>query len=135
MAAKQEKIYFEDGKIKITDKRVKLNKTTYPTVNISSIATRKINPDRTWPGLFLVLGLAGGLCALTDEFTGTMIGVMGFIAVIAAVFILAKQKKRYAVHIGSASGEMAEFISTDRATINHIVNALNQARIERTKKK
>jgi len=125
-------IYEAQG-VKITNLRAVLGNKTYSVSNITSVGTTVKQPGSCLPfglmafGVLLILGgvvvLAGGA-----EFT-TALPWFGFGGLSLAVGLLVHRggKSAYIVRLGSASGEADALESTNKADIDSIVSALNEA--------
>jgi hypothetical protein len=116
-------IFYQDTQIKVTQSRFITNSKTYAMRNISSVHVFEIVKSRTFPVLLLI---AGVLMVFSDA-TRTF----GFILAAIGALFLFLIKNDYAVRISTNSGEANSIISRDRAYIQVIVDALNEAIIHR----
>ncbi len=142
-AKRQETIYFDERGVKVTSARAIINGQTYSMANITSVSMREWRPDGTLGGILIIIGvLSGGgsvplgLFLLWGMVNFKEVGVilLAFLMVGAITFLVGlalSGSKQYAVRIGSASGEVNALNSKDRNNIQNIVEALNQAIIER----
>lgn len=125
--AEQEKVYYSDGAITVTSTRAVLGTKTYAMANITSVS---LGENQQAVGCGCALVLVGLLFALALFSADTIIvGLIG-LAILALGALLMKQKS-YVVRIGSASGEANALENKKREYIQQIVDAVNQAIIER----
>ena len=127
----EEKIYLESGGATITSTRAIISGKTYTMSHITSVQAAKIPSSQMWPGLLVIGGfvlLAGGFLD-TSAYGGCL--ATGGILVVVGVIWAAYNKDKYAVRIGSSSGETDALVSTDQKRIQKIVSALQQAITER----
>ncbi|PTQ92414.1 hypothetical protein C8P68_11214 [Mucilaginibacter yixingensis] len=115
--------FYQDRSVTVTQSRYITNSKTYAMRNISSVHIFEIVKSRTFPVLLIIVG---GLmmCADSARVLGAVLLVLG----IALLFVI---KNEFAVRISTNSGEANSFISKDRAYIQTIVDALNEAIIHR----
>ncbi len=88
-----------------------------------------IPPKRAGPIWMLVLGLVAAVSGFGLQ--AWPVGVVGVLLFAGAIWILIAQKPKYAVEIGSASGRVSAITSKEKAYIQSIVNAMNEAFIKR----
>lgn len=112
----EEKIFFQQDNIVVTNTRFSVDGQTYAMSGITSVKS-KAEVVPMWAKVILfLLGLI-------------LIPLYGFgLLVIIGIFFL---KSRYSVMLSSASGETKALQSKDKALIDNIINALNQAIISR----
>ena len=128
--SKPELTYHHDNDVTVTSTRAIIRNQTYSMSNITSVTLQEIPPNRTIGIILALLGLlatVGGLTANEGQ-TYLIVGVVGLI--VGAILIFAIPKK-YAVRIGSASGETNALSSRNQAHISQIVEAINKAIVER----
>ena len=121
---------YRDGNIQITNLRAILHDKTFAMANITSVATFR-EPAKTAPGI--VLALLGGfvfLSTIASDADGCAM-VFGLPMLIVGVAMWMAAKDVYWVRIGSASGETNALQSRDRAYIQKIVDAMNEAIVRR----
>ena len=124
-----EQIYFQDETVTVTRARAVLGDKTFAMSNVTSVAVGTETPSLT-PSLVLVaIGVVAGICVATqDQVVGIILGALFLISGIAVGFA---SKPTHIVKLGSASGEQKALTSTDRAYIEKVVAALNQAIVDR----
>lgn len=121
-----EQVVFEEGEVKITNRRAVIGSKTYAMSNITSVSMGKQEASGCVPfGLmvisvpFLLVGFANGPERLWV--------IVGIVALGLGVLIFRGNKPTFVVQIGSSSGEMKALTSPDRARIERIVTAMNDA--------
>lgn len=114
-----EKIFYQDGGVRVTQSRYITNSKTYAMRNISSVHVFEIVKSRTFPVLLIIIGI---LMLLSDD-----VRISGLVILAIGVLVLLLLKNEFAVRISTNAGEVNSIISKDRAYIEHIVNALNDA--------
>jgi len=116
-------LFYQDLQVMVTQSRYIANSKTYAMRNISSVHLFEIVKSRTIPILMIVVGLL--IFVIGD---GKIIG--GLILLLGVLF-LALTKNEYAVRISTNSGESNSIVSNDKNYVQQIVNALNEAIINR----
>lgn len=128
---KEEIPIYNQGDIKITNLRAVFGNKTYSMSNITSVEKSKA-PDSNG---CLVLGLIlGGILAVMFSFADGIswgILILGVLAAGLGVFVSRTTKPEYVVQFGSASGEVKAYKSTNQDEIKQIVEAINQAIIQK----
>lgn len=124
-----ERSFFNEGSVVITNSRAVIGGTTYAMSNITSVGMGSTPASRALGiiiAIFGVLVLLGGAAAESG-------GVIAFGVVVLAVGIAAAvlPKPTYIVKLGSASGEQRALSSKDREFIERVVNAMNGAIVHR----
>jgi hypothetical protein len=122
-----EKTYYSDGAITVTSTRAVLEGKTYAMANITTVS---LTENQQGAGCGCALLGFGALCTLGLASAETLIiGVIGVLIVVAGLFLMSQ--KSYIVCIGSASGETNALQHPSREYIQTIVDAVNQAIIDR----
>lgn len=141
----QEKVYYQDSNVTITNARAILSGKTYAMANITSVSATVRPPNRLWAIVFAGSGLccimAGLATSLFEVYAvglesagvgGGVVGlVLGGIGVAIGVLMWIATKAFYRVTVGSASGEVHALESHDKEYVQKLVAAMNQAIIER----
>jgi hypothetical protein len=142
-----EQILYQSGPIVISTTRAVFGANTFPINGMTSVRAGIVSPDRTMPILLLVFGTlmltccgCGFVKSVTDTkstdnggFSGVsllMTLVSIFIAV-GGILWLVLDRDKPAVMICTAAGELPAYKSSDKAEIDAIVAALNQAFVQR----
>jgi hypothetical protein len=128
---------YEQGTVKITNLRAILGPKTYSVSNLTSVTLASKAPEGCFPvalwgtgGLFAAFGgilLIAAIVERADFGLPLVLLAVGVVGVTLGVVIQRGQKTTYLVRVGSASGESNDMQSTDRASIQEIVDALNEA--------
>jgi hypothetical protein len=116
-----------EGGVTISTARAVFPTKTYAMSQISSVSMAKVqNTNKFLAGLGILLVIVG---------LGTLLGqhnILGLIiAVLGGVAFYYSMRTRYAVVITSSAGEGHALVSSDRAQIERVVNAINEAIIQR----
>jgi hypothetical protein len=122
---------FQDANIHVTNLRTVLQGKTYAMANVTSVSTF-VQPGNPAPGV--IAALIGGAALLIGLFSDDKFGcasIFGALLLVIGICVANAAKNRYWVRIGSASGETNALSSLDRAYIERIVNAMNEAIIRR----
>ncbi|HOR39662.1 MAG TPA: DUF6232 family protein [Paludibacteraceae bacterium] len=117
----EEKIYFEEGDVKVTNARFLTYGKMHSMANVTSVAKYVVKPKRTGP---IVLGIIGLICFAFKWWLAVLL-------LAGAVAWWMTQKNNYVVSLASSSGNQEALSSTDEAFIDRVVNALNDAIAER----
>ncbi|HRS19886.1 MAG TPA: DUF6232 family protein, partial [Bacteroidales bacterium] len=117
----EEKVYFENGDVKVTNARFLTFGKMHSMAGVTSVAKYVISPSYKYPIITLVIGLI--LFAVSWIFALIVTGV--------AIAWIVSLKKEYQITLSSASGSEEALRSKDEAFIDEIINALNQAIIDR----
>lgn len=125
----EEKTFFDNGNIKVTNARFIVQSQTYVISNIASIKMLKYkNPFRRF--LYLIVFLLG-LVAAAGISSGAAAGNYFLAAAVILLIITIRLKLSYLVSIVSSSGIFAAVSSTDKELISEIIEALNKAIVDR----
>lgn len=124
----REKVYYSDGAITITSTRAVLGGKTYAMANVTSVSLAENQEGAGCGCALLGVGALFALGGLSSADTAG-IGVLGIVIVV--VGFLWMNSSTYVVRIGSASGEANALQHRSREYIQAIVDAVNQAIIDR----
>ncbi len=120
---------YEKGSTRITNSRAVLGPTTYAMNNITSVSLAKEEPSGCIAWALMGIGLFAGIIGIAAEISGAIfIGVIFFIL---GVLVFNSNKPSFIVRIGSASGETDGLRSQDQQEIQEVVEAINEAIIQR----
>lgn len=114
-----------DNAVRITNTRAILGGKTYAMSNITSVSIvqKKINI------VLVVILVLVGLSSLT-LIGHSLLASLVILAVCAGLIYLLVRPS-YAVHLGSASGESEALVSRNRAQVEQIASAMNEAIVHR----
>jgi hypothetical protein len=121
-----EKVYYSNGEITVTSRRAIMGGKTYAMANVTSVSMAQVQESA---GSGCVLLFIGVLTLLIFSPYGMLLGLIGICIVLLAIVLMSSSS--YVVRIGSASGEANALKNKDRQYIQQIVDAVNQAIIER----
>jgi hypothetical protein len=137
-----EQVILEEGQVRITNLRAILGPKTYAMSNITSVTMAKSQPGTCLPfalllggaallALFLLSAYSALSSPRTTDAPSWILLVVGAISLAIGIIVHRGAKPDYIVKIGSASGESNALSSRDRASIERIVGAMNQAIVMR----
>jgi len=117
----EEKTFFQDSNVSVTQSRFVASGKTYAMRNISSVTKYKIPKNIKFPIILIIIG------AISLAFSA----ILGGILILAGVLWLVLNKTKYSVRIQSNAGEADSLVSTDEAYVQKIINAVNDAMVHR----
>lgn len=126
----EEKRYLKSGNATITSARAIIAGKTYTMGHITSVQMIKIPKKQTWPFIITLAGATFLLGSFIDASYSSCLAI-GIILLVTGIILIAVNKDKYAVRIGASSGETDALVSTDQNVIKKIVNAVQQAIVER----
>jgi len=98
---------------------------TYSVANITSVEMADTPPNRKWPTLIALAGVA--FLVLSGIAGDATFGIIGVAILGVGVLLIFRAKRRYVVRLASASGETEALVSDDRDLIEKIVAAIQKA--------
>lgn len=119
-----EKVFHNDANVVVTQSRFIASGRTYTMRNISSVSVYTVERNKKLPIALLVIG-----CAMT--LTKDEVQILGVAIALVALIWLLSMKNNYAVRISTNAGESNSLTSADKAYVQQIVNAVNEAIIYR----
>lgn len=123
----KEKVYYSDGAITVTSTRAVLGAKTYAMANITSVTLAEEQKGAGCGCVLLGVGILLAIGLFSAE--GFVVGVIGVVMGIIGLMLMSQ--KSYIVRIGSASGEANALENSSQEYIRTIVDAVNQAIIDR----
>lgn len=140
----EEITYYQDKNTLVTNMRAILNSKTYAMAHINSASLGEVPPNRILGIIMALFGLGSLISRLSMIFKAHYSNRIVFygaffdlniiimmVIVGIGIFLAIFAKPKYAVKIGSASGESKAFISADQALVQKIVDSIHQAIIKR----
>lgn len=128
-----EQTYFQSDGVQVTSTRVVMGGTTYALANITSVSMHKTPAKRSFGVILTLLGMAfltyNGLGEGADP--SVMQWGISIVVMLTGLLLVVMAKATYAVRFGSASGEQEAFSSKDQKMVVGMVDAINQAIIDR----
>jgi hypothetical protein len=119
----QEKVFYQDPSITVTQARYIANGKMYAMRNISSVSLFTVKASYALQILLLIIGVIVLVIPKT--------WFIGLLLVGLAIWWILVTKDDYAVRISTNAGEANSHISKNKIYIQNIVNALNDAIIHR----
>ncbi|MDE7363580.1 MAG: hypothetical protein K2N27_01640 [Ruminococcus sp.] len=119
-----EQVFFDNGVVSVTSARCILRGQTIPVRSLNAVSMLQENPPKTFPIILVIIGVILLLCK---------VWLWGAIIAVAGAAWLYFMKKIYYVHIETSSGSSNAYGSTDKAHIQEIVDAINDAIISQAK--
>ncbi len=121
----------ESGKIKITNLRAVFGNKTYSVSNITSVETQKINPSGCLPFGFAVTSIILLMLGLTDIKENYQFIFYALLSFGLFIVMYRGSKPSWAVSLTTASGEVKAYESAKEDEIKKIVEALNNAIVQK----
>lgn len=121
----EEKIFFNQGNVSVSNSRFIVDGQTYAMNNVTSVKSGVVKPNRLGS---IVIGLIGLVMVLSGS-GGVLIG--GLVLLVLAVLSWMGNKKQYTVLLNTSSGENQALVSSDESYIRTVINSLNDAIVSR----
>jgi hypothetical protein len=119
----QETVLLSENGIRVTNVRFIVDGETYAMSGITSIKTEVDHPSKIGP----IIAIIAGLLILTQRGTG----VLGIVIAVVGIFWFRSKVTEYTISLTSASGERTPYRSTDKAFVDKVVAAINEAIVHR----
>lgn len=120
---------FENGDVLVTTTRFVVNGQTYAMNGVTSVKSLKKDPSRALP---VIIGIIGFIAFASGVGSGsTFAAVFGLAIFGGAWFLWKSQTPEYSVRLATASGEASALSSKDKSYITQVVEALNNAIVQR----
>ena len=120
----EEKIFFNEGQVTVSNSRFTVSGQTYAMSNVTSVKSGIIEADYGAPAFIFFIGLA---CL----FGSGWVFFVGIIVILLAIFMFVDNKPTYSVILNTASGENHALVSTDKLYIEQVINSLNESIVSR----
>ncbi len=121
MESINEKTYYQDSKVLVTQTNFSVGNKTYPLNSISSVSIFKLEDKKT---MAIVLVILGGLIAL-----GADSRTIGLAMLMAGFILIIMGKKDFFTLSFNSSGKLKKgIISKDENYVQKIVEAINTAK-------
>lgn len=121
----EEKVFYEKGSVKITDKRFMIGGITYVLSNITSV--NKITNASSLP-VGVILIIIGILLTIDDIKFLALWTILFFIPGVLLLFT----KSKYSVNLATSSGAVMAYSSKDEVEVDTIIRELNNAFVSKT---
>lgn len=119
----QEKVFYQDANVLVTNTRLVINGKTYAIRNISSVAIQMAAQKFIIESILFFIGFAEVIFRSTR--------IIGILFIVGSIVIAVMRKSIYCVRINSNAGEIDELISKDKEYIQKIVNAIQESIVYR----
>jgi hypothetical protein len=124
MEAQQEKVFFDEREVKVTNSRFILpGQKTFAMSGVTAVKTSQINPNRVGPMVLIIIGAAIGYNKGIDA--------LSVVLVVAGLAWFFMQKTIYTIVLTTSSGEQQALQDSDLSWISRVVSALNDSIIHR----
>lgn len=126
-----EQTFLHEGNVQVTHSRIVIDNHTYPingiTVVRSDVIPASRSPKRT---LSILLGIFGCLMGVGSGGNATMIF---WVAVLfgSAILLWLNAKALFHIYLGTAGGEKEVLSSSDKAFVDRVAQAINEALVSR----
>ena len=131
-----EKVYFDNGSIKVTDKRVVIEDTTHAIANIVTVAVKKQEPSGCFPGLLGISGAAFLFPVVVNIQYKNYAEAVAFLITATLLFVatfalMKNAKPTFRLIFSTAAGQMNVFSSQDDDLVKKIATAINDSMASR----
>jgi hypothetical protein len=123
----------KEKNVKITNLRAVIGTKTYPISEIASASMDVNEPKLFLPVFFIVIAaICSVLVALSDmrEYSECLTTSI-YLGIAGLLFFILSQKTKYGVRIRSTSGELKVLEAFDKEHVERIVEAINEAIVQR----
>ncbi|MGK5078876.1 DUF6232 family protein [Janthinobacterium sp. HLX7-2] len=118
----EERTFFEQGNVKVTNARFVSDGQTYAMSNVTSVKPFEKKPPRALGIILVLVGLGVMVGA------NTLLGLLVLGVGLAILFVI---KPVYHVLLATSAGETRALMTKDREYLNQVVHAVNEAMIHR----
>ena len=125
----EENTLYENNDVKITNLRAVFGSKTYAVNSITSVDTKTESSPGCAPAALLIFGLFMALFGYTGD--SSILMIAGILVAVVGGVVVFGTKPTYIVRIASASGEVKAYTSQNKADIDSMVAALNNAIIQK----
>ncbi len=126
----EEKIYYDNGDVKVTNTRVVTNKQTYVLKNISLVESEKTASSSCLPVGVIIAGIGTAALGSGSLKNGWPFILTGLILVGMGVYLAKMSTSGYVVKITTNSGNSIAYTSYTKSEVDNVIRAINQAIIE-----
>jgi hypothetical protein len=134
---KTETTIYQQGEVHITNLRAVFHTKTYAISNITSVDSQRIEASGCAPAFLVILGIflalfgIGAATGRNGDAGDIVMIIIGAVMVFGGAYVSRTAKPTYAVNLTTAAGEVKAYTSADETTIKNIVEALNNAIIQK----
>jgi hypothetical protein len=119
-----EKIFFNQGNVSVSNSRFIVDGQTYAMSNVTSVKSGVTPPDRGGAIIIAIIGLA---CLLGSGW----VFAAGLVALAIAVLAWIGSKTKYSVILNTSAGENKALVSEEKSYISNVISSLNEAIVSR----
>lgn len=127
-----EKVYFEENSVKVTNSRLLIGEQTFAMDEIRAVSTYWAR--KNMPIAFILIGVGAGLTGTgrgLSIFLQIVINILTVGSIIAGIVILVRFSTIYGLTLSTESGENNISFSSNKKFIEKIKAAINQSITER----
>lgn len=122
----EEKEFYRNGSVSITNSRFIVGTTTYAMNGVTSVKCGEQVPSKVAP---VIVGLISLIMLFTAS--GLLVKAISILVVLCCVAWFKSLKTEYMVFLSSASGESQALSSKDKDYIDSVIHNLNEAIVHR----
>lgn len=126
----EERVFYDQDGVRITNKRAIIGETTYALANVTSVSVGRKVPSSLPGGALLVVGvllLFAGFASRESTESLLLCGGLGAVLALAGIVALRGSMPSYYVSIVGAGGEQQALGGRSQADLQKIADALNDA--------
>ena len=128
-AVVEEKTFFSDNQVQVTSARIVFPSVTYALRNVSSVRKLFQKPSKVGEIILILFGLFLLMIGLVAKSAG--VDIFSILLIALGIFLITQKKIKYFVMVGTNAGDQKGLVDTNETRIDSVVNAINQAIIER----
>jgi hypothetical protein len=121
-----ERIIFDEGGVRITNRRAIIVTKSYPLAEIAYVSRQKREPGGA-PYWWTMLGLLLLLIGFLNMNRFRLVLILGLIIFFAGTYVIRRARTTFVVRIGNAGVETNILESQDQEYIQRVVEAMNRA--------
>jgi hypothetical protein len=122
-------IYSDDRHVPVTTSRFVVGESTYSVSNITSVRRGATEPDYAGPGLAIIIALVVAGFAFFYQYWP--VGALGTAVAVSVGYWIWTRNPTYHVLITTTAGELEAISSKEKAYVDAVISAINQAIAER----
>lgn len=124
----EEKIFFNEGGVTVSNSRFIVGGQTYAMSEITSIKSVKVDPSKTGPFILIFTSIAVANKARESNIHTLPIILLFYLPLVIGLVWLFRLKPKYKIIWNISSGRVLAFARKDEEYIKNVVTALNDAR-------
>jgi hypothetical protein len=127
----EEIVIYEKDSIKITNQRAIFGEKTYAVSNITSVSKSKDSLYGEGGLIVMVIGIFVTLAGFLGTNANIGAALLGLLLAGGGLYAMAFMKPVHVLVISSSSGEVKAYLSSDEVLIQHLVEAVNKAIVQK----